>query len=185
METCTNRRWVMLGAALAFSLAGVAVLGGGVLTRHGEAVRQGQVERSVPWAAYLRKVDEALSQNDPGAAERAWYKAYDAALGSDSWRGLVSVGNAVLRIGEIAGGRQGAEAKAREAYLAALSRARHEESLEGLLTTAEAFAALGDRQMVEQSLNIAELSAAQDPEAQADVRTVRERLAVLLASPPP
>jgi hypothetical protein len=46
-------------------------------------------------------------------------------------------------------------------------------------------AALGDRQMVEQCLNIAELSAAQDPEAQADVRTVWERLAVLLASPPP
>jgi 16S rRNA (cytosine967-C5)-methyltransferase len=73
---------------------------------------------------------------------------------------------------------QAAGGKGRRIYLAALFRARQQESLDGVLRTAEAFAGLGDRELVDRCLRIAESLAARVPDAQARerVREVAERL---------
>jgi len=61
---------------------------------------------------------------------------------------------AVVRIGDDARAR-GDVAAARRAYLTALFRARGERSLLGVLTAAEGFKALGDRDVVEHALRMA------------------------------
>jgi hypothetical protein len=130
-----------------------------------------------PWAISLRRVESALTQKNVSAAERAWHEAYVAALRSRSrWDGLVAVGDAYLRIGEVANGRKAAEARTRELYSDALFRARALGSLEGVLRTAQAFADLGDREAVERCLHIAELLAAREanPQSQARMSLLRE-----------
>ena len=59
-------------------------------------------------------------------------------------------------IGAIPGFARAAEARARETYWIALFRAHREGSLAGVLETAEGFGVLGDRNMVEQCIRIAE-----------------------------
>ena len=109
-------------------------------------------------------LDEALARRDIGAAQRHWHDAYRAALGSRRWEGMIEAGDG---------------ARARQAYLTALLRARQQKSLEGVLRTAEAFSGLGDRQVVAQCLRIAErLAAAQhDAAARERVSALSERLA--------
>jgi len=121
------------------------------------------------WAIHVREVDDALTRGDAQAAVRAWRDAHGAALASEGWDGLLEVGDAYRRLGEVARSREPFEAGAREIYLTAFSRARRQQSLDGVLRAAEAFAALGDRALVEQSLRVAEALAAGDPEAEADV----------------
>jgi hypothetical protein len=75
------------------------------------------------------------------------------------WRGLIEAGQACLRLGGAVGARPSAEPEARRAYFAALYRACRENSFEGILCTAEAFAALGDHEAVEECLGLAELQA--------------------------
>jgi hypothetical protein len=75
------------------------------------------------------------------------------------WRGLLEAGQACLRLGGAVGARSSAEPEARRAYFAALYRACRENSFEGILCTAEAFAALGDHEAVEECLGLAELQA--------------------------
>lgn len=104
-------------------------------------------DRDTPWMVHVRTMDEALAKKKISAAMRAWHHAYDAALESQHWEGLVEVANASLRIGDVAGLRKTSEVKARWIYLAALLRAREQRSLDGVLRTAEAFAALGDREV--------------------------------------
>jgi hypothetical protein len=70
-----------------------------------------------------------------------------------------------------------AEADARAVQRAALARARRERSLDGVLSAAEALAALGDREGVERALRTAEALAGGDPEARADVRATAARIA--------
>ncbi len=142
----------------------------------GEA-RAPREARGAPWRTHLARVDEALARQDLSGAIRACHDAYRAALGSRRWEALVDVGDAYLRIGEAAGSRKGWEPRARESYLNALLRARQEGSVEGVLRATEAFADLGDREVAEQGLRIADRRTAQDPEARADVRRFRERLA--------
>lgn len=126
------------------------------------------------WRTHLARVDDALAKHDLRGATHACEDAYRAALGSRRWDALVDVGDAYLRIGEAAGSRGGWEAKARESYRNAFLRARQQGSVEGVLRAAEAFADLGDREVAEQALRIAESLAAQDPEALADVRSFHE-----------
>ncbi len=114
------------------------------------------VAPTAPWAAHIREMDEALAKKNLNAALRAWDDAYLAAIGSRFWEGMIEVGDASLRIGAVAGLGKAAQATARRSYLAALFRARQLASLEGVLRTAEAFAALGDDEVVEQCLRIAE-----------------------------
>jgi hypothetical protein len=91
---------------------------------------------------------------------------------------MLDVGDAYLRIGEVAKGREPAKAKARSLYMAALLRARSQGSLDGVLRAGEAFAALGDHGVASQAIRIAEALAAEgnDPYASARVRSIKERL---------
>jgi hypothetical protein len=127
----------------------------------------------------VRRVDEALARQDLPAAERAWHEAYIAALGAWPWEKPLEVGQASLRISEVSPYRQAWTARARNLYLTALLRAQQQGSLEGALRAAEAFAGLGDRKGVEQSLRIAERLASETGglDASARVRAVTERLA--------
>ncbi len=137
-----------------------------------------QVSSDAPWTVHLRHSDEALRLQDVKVAEQAWHRAYLAALGSTSWEGRLDVGDASLRIGDVAKRREPAKAKARSLYMEALFRARSQGSLDGVLRAGEAFAALGDQEVASQAIHIAEGLAAQghDPYAPARVRSVTERL---------
>jgi hypothetical protein len=111
------------------------------------------------WSCYLRAMDRALAHHDPRSAIQAWDEAHLAAMSDGHWQGLIEVGRAYLRIGEASGSRRAAEATARKAYFAALFRACQKESFDGIVGTTEAFAALGDRQVVEECVALAELMA--------------------------
>jgi hypothetical protein len=111
------------------------------------------------WRGYLRVVDQALGQRDIDQAQRAWESAHLAAVESPSWEGLIATGEASLRIGDATSGRTTAEHSARRAYFAALYRACRANSLEGILRAAEAFEALGDREVVEECLGLVEFQA--------------------------
>jgi hypothetical protein len=127
------------------------------------------------WVDHVRRVDESLALKDLGAAIRAWHEAYGAALGSRSWEGMADVADAYLRIGEAAGLRKAWEPRAREAYLNALFRARRDGSLYGVLRVAQAFAALGDCEVVKQCLKIAERLAGDERDLRARVQAFREQ----------
>lgn len=153
-----------------------------------EPERTAPVDREAggaPWTAHLERVAAALAQRNVSVAELAWQAAYGEALRSRRWEGMLAVGEVYLRIGEVAGNRKPAEAKARQAYLAALFRARQQESLDGVLRAAEAFAALGDREVAEQGVYVAQRLAAraQDAQARERVRVVAERLSARLIGP--
>jgi len=161
------RRQQVLGVVVATALIGAA-------STYGES-RSGA---EPPWVAPLQRVETALASRNVSAAEEAWHEAHRAALWSrHRWDGLIEVGEAYLRIGEVAHGRQAAQATARRLYLTALVRARQQGSLDGALRTAEAFAALGDRESVTQCLQVADQVAerTRDPQARARVEAFRSR----------
>jgi len=95
-------------------------------------------------AAALGRIEAALAAGDMAAANHAWREANVIARRQRGWQPMIEVGNAALRIGDVAGTRQGFDAKARDAYLVALVRARRDGSATGIRQVAEAFAALGD-----------------------------------------
>jgi hypothetical protein len=109
-----------------------------------------------PWSSHLEAMDVAIGARNASTAVLAWRHAYAAALDQPGWRGLVEVAAAAMRIAVIPGFQKAAESRARESYWTALFRARRQGSLSGVLDTAEAFGALGDRVMVEQCIRIAE-----------------------------
>jgi hypothetical protein len=112
-----------------------------------------------PWSGHLRAVDRALGPCDVDGARRVWEKAHLAAGEGLGWEALIETGRACLRLGGATGGPPAAEPAARRAYFAALYRACRENSFEGILRAAEAFADLGDREVVEECLGLAELRA--------------------------
>jgi hypothetical protein len=71
--------------------------------------------------------------------------------------------------------RQPWEADARQAYLGALFRARAEASLDGVLRATGAFATLGDRDIAEEGLRIAESVALRMGTAEARDRVLAHR----------
>jgi len=129
------------------------------------------------WKAHLESVERELTSGHVDGAVRAWHEAYAAALESREWESMIAVGDAFMKIGEAAGTPGGARMNAREAYTTALIRARRDRSVDGALRSGEAFARLGDRTIVEQSLHIAGELAAGDPAAQQRVSDARRRLA--------
>lgn len=130
------------------------------------------------WMSHLHRVEAALAQKNTTAAEMAWQRAYREALRSRQWEPLLELGNAALRIGGGGAPRAVATQMARQAYLDALFCARDRRSVDGVLRAAEAFAALGDRDVVVQSLRIADVLAdAEGPAARERVAAARRRLA--------
>lgn len=142
---------------LLIALAIVEALGG-----------QAQAESGPPWAEYLKSMDDALASGDTRAADWLLRQAHWAALGSRRWEGMLQVGDAALRTGNVTA--------ARTAYLTAAFRARRLGSFEGTLGAAEAFAALGDREAAKQWLGVAEELAQPSESALARVRAVAESL---------
>ena len=130
---------------------------------------------AAPWLTPIADTDRALASGDLASAAASRHRAYLAALGSRSWEGFVAVGDAALRLGEASGDRHAMEPEARRAYRAALSRARAERSLDGVLRATESLARLGDRDDVEQGLRLGRDLAGNDREAQARVATVAGR----------
>lgn len=151
MYSPTWRRMMAEGGVSLYLFAAVALggLAAASLTLEDRELRRvdwlGALENDdVSWASALTAFDEALARGDASVALRTWSEAHSAALRSRHWEGLLAVGNARLRIEQSAVPESAAVAKAREAYLAALFRARQEGSLEGVMRAAEAFDALGD-----------------------------------------
>lgn len=122
------------------------------------------------WSANLGRVDAALADGDVSGGIRAWRAAYTSALGSRRWDAMMDVADAYLRIGDRTPIRRVYEAKAREAYLVGLFRARRDNSLDGVLRAAQSFAELGDREVVAHCLRIADTLAAQGDDAAARER---------------
>ncbi len=191
-------RWAILGGGFGLYLIGLGFLGGivaervrfdhqrlVVLNRYDEALKKWQahlmsLEKAASGAQGATwQVNEALTRKDIPAAQRAWREAYVAALKNQRWEGLVEAGDLYLRIGDAAGDRKAALPQARQAYLRAMVRARADGAVDGVLRVAEAFDKLGDREVAERSLRIAERMAAQthDAESSGRVSAFRERLA--------
>lgn len=155
---------------------GVRTMAIGVLLLAGPWVSPAK-ERAGPWQEHVRQVDEALAARNVSAAVRAWHRAYGEALVSRSWEGLIEVAAARLRIGRASGTSREAMERARALYLHALFRARQQGSLDGVLAAAEGFARLGDSEVVERAIRIAQdvAARARDPEAVERLRAFVER----------
>ena len=134
---------------------------------------------AAPWAAPLREAEEGLAHGDARAADRAWRAAYRVALASRRWEGMLEAGDVRLRLGQTAPGGEDPRTSARRLYLAGFLWARDQRSLEGVLRAAEAFAALGDREVVEHVLHIADEIVARSGDAQGQERlgALRQRWA--------
>jgi hypothetical protein len=127
---------------------------------------------TAPWVTPLQDMNSALERGDLVMAATARHKAHLAAFGNRNWEGFLAVGDAALRLGDASGDRRAMEPEARRAYLSALTHARARRSLDGVLRATEAFAHLGDRDMVEQGIRIARDLAGSDGDAQARVATL-------------
>jgi len=114
------------------------------------------------WSVSLERADEALRDGDVAQALSWWREARMEALRGGGWEGMIQVGDASRRLGARGGFRQDAEAFARDAYLTALLRARRAHSVDGVLRAARAFGELGDREVFDHAIRIAERQAAHD-----------------------
>jgi len=142
-------------------IAAAVYLGGTTLVGSGAALR-GQaadmhaalmrLEDRVPagtlhdtqWKVFIAEVDRAVAAGDRSAAAYQWRHAYALALGTHGWEPLLEVGNAALRVDAMSPERRADHRNAREAYMAALLRARRAASAEGTEAVAEGFAGIGD-----------------------------------------
>jgi hypothetical protein len=131
-----------------------------------------------PWRISLETMDHALAGGDIRAAETAWRNAYGDAIRSRGWEALLAVGEGSLRIGDHVAFKQPFQSRARGAWLSALVHARERRSVHGVVTVAEAFATLGDTDVVARALSIADDLAAFDTSGNArrHVLSVRKRL---------
>jgi hypothetical protein len=96
------------------------------------------------WKVFIAEVDRAVAAGDRSAAAYLWRDAYAVALGTRGWEPLLEAGDAALRVGALSPERGADVRNARDAYMAALLRARRAGSVEGTQHVAEAFARLGD-----------------------------------------
>jgi hypothetical protein len=160
-------------AALSGARAGVH----GEIEQREAVVPAGRRKDNGVWTAHLRVIETELARGHVDVAVRVWHDAYGAALESRSWESMLAVGDAFTRIGHAAGTPGGARMTARDAYVIALIRARRDRSVDGALRSGEAFAGLGDRAIVEQSLYIAAQLSSGDEQAQQRVSEARQRWA--------
>lgn len=166
------RRWVA-----AVTVCGFAIMVLGLLTLVRTLRRDCTPMSSadgVGWLASLRSVEEALANQDTAAARLALECARRAAYAGAEWRAMLEVGAISIRIGVLEGHDVG-RWQARQDYLEALLRAYRGQSLDGVLESAEAFAALGDRDVVAQATRMANELAGRDVEARERVQAFGER----------
>ena len=168
-------RWsytLALAAVSMLALTILALLGVEFLADHVMGA-----DPDIAWQSQLERVEAAMARNDLAGAEILWGDAYVAAIKSRHWEGMVAAGDTYRRLGALGGFRKVSDAKAREAYLAALFRARNRGSLEGVLRAAQGFAELGDQAVVEQCIRVARSVAARswNPRADERVRIFAER----------
>jgi len=155
--------------------------GGTHAAMHGEIERlesvvpAGRTDNDGLWRGYLEDFERQREDGHPDMAIRALHDAYGAALQSRRWQAMIAVGDAFMVVGRATGNAVGARIDARQAYLTALIRARRARSVEGALRSAEAFERLGERDAVDQCLNIAGLLAEGNETAQQRVREARQR----------
>jgi hypothetical protein len=165
------------GARLVVPLAMLAVAALGLAAVRACACAAPPAVPETAWRDHLQAADEALAESNLTRAAHVWQEARSAALRSGAWNALVEVGDASLRIGELAAARVGARAEARGLYLRALFQARAQGSLDGVLRVTEAFASLGDQDVVDRGLRVArQLAASQGPAAWDRVREATIRL---------
>ena len=126
--------------------------------------------RKPAWAASLRRVDDALAAGRPAEAAAAIHQAYLEALGSRRWQGMVEVGDVARRVGQATAAERTYDPLARQAYLIALFRARHERSVEGVRRVADAFAVLGDHDVAKQCERVARALLAKPTDSRAGTR---------------
>jgi len=177
MKELWSSRWLWLLLPAIVSMLGPMVLAATV--RDVIADHAIGTEAQLAWQARLLSVEQALADGDLARAELLWRDAYAAALRSRHWEGMIAVADTYRALGARAGFRAAAVAKARQAYLAALFRARNAGSLAGVLITADRFAELGDREVVEQCIRVARqvVKSSRDPYAQEHLRAFTERWA--------
>ena len=130
------------------------------------------------WQIALDTMDRALAAGDISGAEIAWRHAYGLAIGSCQWPALLAAGDGALRIGDRVLVKRPYRARAAEAWRTALFLARAQQSVDGVLRVADAFARFGDADGVTQVLRIADGLAAADTsgEARRRVLDARQRL---------
>ena len=121
------------------------------------------------WTRGLDSARAAVAAGEPDPAARAWREAYSAAVRTRQWEPMLAVGDAALEVGRAAGTAPDAQQQARQSYLQAVILAEQQRSLDGVLRSAEAFARIGDRAVVEQTFMIARRLAAARAEAVARV----------------
>jgi len=115
-----------------------------------------------PWRTHLRTAERAVDRGDVRGALQAWEEAHVAAIESSTWEGLLETGRTGLRTGLLRRGARIDESAARRAFFAALYRACRANSFEGVVRSADAFSALGDREVVDECLGLAQLLAEGD-----------------------
>jgi len=130
------------------------------------------------WNDALQSVDNAIAAGDAGEAQRAFLRAYAAAIGSRRWEAMLAVGDAARRVADVNGARASGIQWARRCYLTALFRARDARALDGVVDAVERFARLGDRDTVTQGLRMADAMARQRADAGGltRVRALAERI---------
>ena len=126
-------------------------------------------------AERITAIGEAVQRGDLAAARAAWHDAYRSLRRTRDWQSMAALGDTALGIAGASGARQQWEADARQAYLGALFRARAEASLDGALRATDAFATLGDRDVAEEGLRIAESIALRTGTAEARDRVLEHR----------
>ena len=143
----------------------------------GLGVSDGQTPSEDSTAERITAIGEAVQRGDLATARAAWHDAYRSLRRTRDWQGMAALGDIALGIAGASRTRQPWEGDARQAYLGALFRARAEASLDGVLRATGAFATLGDRDIAEEGLRIAESVASRKgtPEARAWVLAHRAR----------
>ena len=126
-------------------------------------------------AERITAIGEATQRGDLTTARETWHDAYRSLRRTRDWEGMAALGDTALDIAGASGAHQPWEADARQAYLGALFRARADASLDGVLRATDAFATLGDRDVVEEGLRIAESIALRTGTAEARNRVLAHR----------
>jgi hypothetical protein len=181
----TGRRltgWVIWRPLMVAAVAGAAVVVWALPRAHRAveprsevSVSGGHTPSASSAAERITAIGEAMQRGDLTTARAAWHDAYRSLRRTRDWQGMAALGDTALGIAGASGARQPWEADARQAYLGALFRARADASLDGVLRATDAFATLGDRDVAEEGLRIAESVASRTGTSEARDRVLAHR----------